>query len=98
VWRQVRAYWVAQRQPCARCGRDIDYETVPRYALSLDVGHIVERDRARAMGWTDSEINALSNTQPEHQRCSRTAGVRYGNGKRMITTQLPRRPIEADEW
>ena len=97
-WEQVKAHWRRVRGPCARCGRDIDYDTVPRYWRSLDVGHIVSRDAAKAMGWTRAQINALSNTQPEHQRCGRTAGVIYGNAKRGRLRVVITRPVEADEW
>lgn len=96
-WAAVKAYWRRERGPCARCGREIDYDTVPRYWRSLDVGHIVGRDEAKARGWTRAQINAVSNTQPEHQRCSREAGVRAGNAKRRMRS-VPRRPVEADEW
>ena len=98
IWRKVRAYWIAQRLPCARCGRAIDYDTVPRYWRSLDVGHVVDRVTARGQGWTDEQINAVSNTQPEHQRCNREAGVTLGNQRRRALPARAPRPIEADEW
>jgi len=89
-WRvTVRRYWLAQRQACARCGAAIDYDT-GRYLpgtrkvnpRSLAVGHIVGRDQAKRLGWPDAEINALSNTQPEHARCSDRSGAAYGHAKR----------------
>jgi DNA/RNA endonuclease G (NUC1) len=93
AWKAVRRHWLqkAPRPPCARCGAEIDY-TGPRGPWSLDIGHIVGRDIARRLGWTEEEINHLSNTQPEHARCNRRDGVRYGNRKRgrikapLITT------------
>lgn len=81
-WLAVRAYWIAQRGPCGRCGGAIDYDYPVRYWASLDVGHIVGRDQARLLGWTAAQINDLSNTQPEHSRCNRRGGARYGNAKR----------------
>lgn len=99
-WAEVKAYWRAQRQPCARCGGEIDYDTVDRYWRSLDVGHIVDRATAKALGWTRAEINAITNTQPEHQRCSREAGARAGNhlAGRGRPIRIITRPLEADEW
>lgn len=93
-WEQVKAYWRRQRRPCARCGKGIDYDG-PRGPRSLDVGHIVSRDQARALGWTRAQINAISNTQPECRTCSRSHGATYGNAKRA---QVRAKPIEADEW
>ena len=95
TWRKIRAHWIRQRQPCARCGQPIDYETTPRYWRSLDVGHIIDRVTARAAGWTDAQINALTNTQPEHQQCNREAGVRLGNQRRTPTTP---NPITSRRW
>jgi hypothetical protein len=97
VWRARCAYWRASKAPCARCGGYIDRSRGARGPWSLDVGHIVERDQARALGWTDAQINALSNTQPEHQHCSRSAGATYGNRRRGRGRALPT-PVEADEW
>ena len=100
-WLAVRSYWQRVRGPCGRCGREIDYVTTPRYWKSLDVGHIVSRDDARRMGWTQAQINALSNTRPEHQKCSRQAGATQGNRKRRgltLVRRVPVRPAEAAEW
>lgn len=91
-WRvTIRGHWVRLGLPCARCGRAIDYDT-GRYLpgtrrvnpASLVVGHIVGRDVARRIGWTDEQINALENSQPEHARCSDASGARYGNRKRGL--------------
>ena len=105
-WSAVRAYWLATDDPCARCGGWIDRTPGARGPRALDVGHIVSRDEARAMDWTRAEINALSNTQPECRRCSRSSGAAYGNRKRgrerragvTRVRTVGRRPIEADEW
>jgi hypothetical protein len=93
-WAAVKAYWRARRAPCARCGCQIQYDG-PRGPRSLDVGHIVGRDQAKAMGWTRAQINAITNTQPECRTCSRSAGARYGNAKRGRARP---RPVEADQW
>jgi hypothetical protein len=47
----------------------------PRY---LVVGHIVDRYLGKRYGWTDAEINALSNSQPECMNCSNRSGARLG--------------------
>ena len=89
----VRPYWMRSAQPCARCGGEID-RTSGRYypgtrtvnPYSLVVGHIVGRHEAKLMGWTDAQINVLSNTQPEHARCSDQSGAQYGNRLRRTLT------------
>lgn len=89
-WRvTIRKHHIRAGLPCARCGKAIQYGA-PRYLpgtkrvnpRSLVVGHIVERDRAKRLGWSDQQINALSNTQAECARCSDRSGAIYGNSKR----------------
>lgn len=111
-WRTtIRGYWQqpANRRPCARCGRRIDYDA-PRYwpgtrrvnGASLVVGHIVGRHQAKALGWSDEQINALSNTQPECARCSDSSGATYGNQLRAHPTATApaqaSRPATAARW
>lgn len=96
-WSAVRAHWWARRDPCAVCGRAIRYERGYQGPDALDVGHIVSRDQAKAMGWTRRQINALTNTRPECRRCSRSSGATYGNTKRWQGGQWLR-PVAADEW
>lgn len=100
TWRvTIRTHWVRQGLPCARCGRPIAYGA-PRFLpgtrrvnpASLAVGHIVGRDQAKRLGWTDQQINALSNTQPEHARCSDVSGARYGNRVRARRRRSAGRP------
>lgn len=90
AWRvDTRQHHIRQGLPCARCGKSIDYGA-PRYwpgtrrvnPRSLVVGHIVGRDQAKRLGWTDAQINELSNTQAECARCSDRSGAVYGNAKR----------------
>lgn len=95
-WEAVKAHWRRMRWPCARCGGGIDYDGPPG-PRSLDVGHIVSRDQARAMGWSRAQINDIGNTQPECRTCSRSHGARYGNLKRGQGAQWGR-PVAADEW
>jgi hypothetical protein len=100
-WRKVvRPYWIALRLPCARCHRMIDYDG-PRFIRSLTgrrtinpralvVGHIVSRNRAKRMGWTEDQINALSNTRPECQDCSNKSGAREGNQMQRLSMKRSR--------
>jgi hypothetical protein len=73
-WRAIRAYWLALRLPCARCGLPIDYDT-GRYLKRaggtkivnpwlLVLGHVIGRDQVEAAGWSDDGINSRANTQP----------------------------------
>jgi hypothetical protein len=96
-WIELRRYWRAQRLDCARCGRPIDYSQNADPRNKLDVGHIVDRQQAKALGWTRQQINCIGNTQPEHARCGRSAGARQGNTRRRAT-RVTTRPTEADEW
>ena len=93
-WEAVKAHHRRRRAPCAKCGCAIDYDGPPG-PRSLDVGHIVARDQAKAWGWTRAQINAISNTQPECRTCSRSTGAAYGNALRG---QVRLSPVEADEW
>jgi hypothetical protein len=78
-----RDYWITLGLPCQICGRAIDY-TGPRYiggvqnprAFVLD--HITPRYLARQAGWTEQQINALSNTRPSCQDCSNRSGAGLG--------------------
>lgn len=101
AWRTtIRQYWIRQHLPCARCGRAIDYEG-PRYVVMagrrrlnpryLVVGHKVSRAIAKRTGWTEQQINALTNTQPECNHCSVTSGARDGQraqAKRMAAKRM----------
>ena len=98
-WLRVRAYWIQRQDPCARCGGAITYTPGYRGRDALDVGHVVGRDEARRRGWTREQINHVSNTQPEHAHCSRSAGATYRNQRRGYGSGTTRRePIERDEW
>ena len=102
-WRKVvRPYWQRLRQPCARCGKPIDYDG-PRYVVVagkrtlnpryLVVGHKVDRYTAKRMGWTEQQINAIANSQPECQSCSNSSGARLGQrvqAAKLATTVLRR--------
>lgn len=112
-WRTVvRPHWRALRLPCARCGGLIDYESGRFVAgtrkvnpRSFIVGHVVGRDEARRMGWTDEQISAISNTQPEHARCSDRSGGQYlrqlqtgRTSGRLRRIDTPRALDNSREW
>jgi hypothetical protein len=41
------------------------------------VGHVIGRDQAKQLGWSDDRINSRTNTQPQHVRCSASSGGKY---------------------
>jgi hypothetical protein len=97
--RANRRHWQRLRLPCARCGKPIAYDQPTFFVvngkrimnpLALHVGHIVPRWRAKQLGWTPAQTNALSNSQPEHARCSVRAGARDGN---RVQRPLKRRVV-----
>lgn len=95
-WNAVRRYWIAQKPCCVKCGTPLNTTRGHRGPDALDVGHIVGRDEAKAMGWTRAQINALTNTQPECRRCNRRDGARYVNAKRQPKPLPPL--IHTEEW
>jgi len=88
-WYALRIYWMHVRGNCARCGGPIHYDGL-RYRFvwkgerrvrienpfALDVGHKVEADLDKRKFYSPND------TQPEHARCNRKMGARYGNKKR----------------
>ena len=105
AWRRIRDHWRRSGQPCAVCGVAIDY-TGPRYLVvrgkrvqnprALVVGHIVSRRRAKLLGWTAAQTNALSNTRPECQRCSNLSGAREGQRAQATALQQSRPTMTLD--
>jgi hypothetical protein len=73
--------------PCRGC-RKLN----PRY---LHVGHKVDRYIARGLGWAESQIHAIAQTQPEHQDCSSVSGARLG--QRVQAAKLAIRVRQLDE-
>lgn len=41
------------------------------------VDHVIGRDQAKQLGWSDDKINSRANTQPEHVRCSVSSGGKH---------------------
>ncbi len=81
VWTQLRkqvATEIRLGAPCARCGRPIDLELKWPHPGSYTLGHIVPRAVAKALGWTEAQIDSRSNTQPEHKACGQRAGSALG--------------------
>ena len=103
-WRRIRDYWKRSGRPCA-VGVAIDY-TGPRYLVAngrrvqnpraLVVGHIVSRRKAKLLGWSAAQINALANTRPECQHCSNRSGAR--EGQRAQAAVLRSTPNTASRW
>jgi hypothetical protein len=104
--RKVREYWRRSGRPCAVCGAAIDYAG-PRYLVvngrrvqnprALVVGHIVSRRKAKLLGWSAEQINALSNTRPECQRCSNLSGARDGQ-RAQAAAGKGRRATYVSRW
>lgn len=91
-----RAHWKRLRQPCARCGQSIDYDAPYRIIRqgrntinprAFVCGHIVSKRKARLMGWPESKVNALENSQPECARCSTRSGAAEGQVARTKPIQ-----------
>jgi 5-methylcytosine-specific restriction endonuclease McrA len=74
LFRANRAQLKRLRLPCAICGRVIDYTQSGAFVA----GHIVSRRKAKLLGWTPAQINALSNLRPECRSCSNKTGAREG--------------------
>jgi hypothetical protein len=82
-YKRNRQYWQRLRLPCAVCGQAIDYDGPNliggrQNLRSLVVGHRVSRYHAKLMGWPESRINSISNTQPECRACSNKSGAQLG--------------------
>ena len=91
AWRrQIRPYWQRRRLPC-QCGcqppQPIDYDGPTRFVINgkrrlnpraLVIGHVVSRYEAKRLGWTEQQINALSNIRPERMDHSLRSGGRLG--------------------
>jgi hypothetical protein len=87
--RSNRTYWVALARTvglrCTLCGCPIEWRKEyrrlpngrenPRY---LVIGHVTSRYTAKRMGWTEQQINSLSNTRPECKHCSNKTGAQLG--------------------
>ena len=102
-WKLIRKHWRRLQLPCARCGQPIDYTAKWPHPRSLVVGHIVSRREARSLGWPESAINSLSNTQPEHVDCSNKSGAALGRrlqGQKAARILQGQKPtwIIADRW
>lgn len=59
----------ARRQPCMRCGQDIDYDAKPGEPNAFNAGHIKP--------WaTHPELREdPANFQQEHETCNKSAGL-----------------------
>jgi hypothetical protein len=91
-YRANRARLKLLRLPCAVCGKAIDY-TQP---AAFVAGHIVSRRKAKQMGWTEAQINALSNLRPECRPCSNKTGAREGQqAQRAKLKNAPRGALPA---
>jgi hypothetical protein len=74
LFRTNRAQLKQLHLPCAVCGKAIDYTRPGAFVA----GHVVSRRKAKQLGWTAAQINALSNLRPECRSCSNKTGAREG--------------------
>jgi 5-methylcytosine-specific restriction endonuclease McrA len=82
-YKRNRKHWQRLRLPCAVCGRPIDYDgpnliNGRQNLKALVVGHRVSRYHAKLMGWPESRVNSLQNSQPECRSCSNKSGAQLG--------------------
>jgi hypothetical protein len=102
-YKRNREYWQRLRLPCAVCAKAIDYDG-PRTIngrqnpRSLVVGHIISRYQAKLMGLSPTQINALSNTQPECQSCSNKTGARLGRQVQRVNRRVRVGATDAHRW
>jgi hypothetical protein len=98
AWKRTREHWKLEGRrlgiPCWRCGLAIDWDA-DYFRTALDgrrkvnglafaLGHITGRDLGASLGWTDEQISDISNTRPEHARCSGRSGYKYQQAKRLL--------------
>lgn len=84
----MRNHFKQLRLPCAVCRGPIDYDGPAFFVLpngkprqnpqSLVIGHIVSRHQAKLLGWSERQINDISNCRQECRRCSNRSGARLG--------------------
>ena len=79
LYRRNRAILKAMRLPCALCGRTDMYSMPGQFVA----GHIVSRRKAKLLGYTEAQTNALSNLRPECRSCSNRSGAREGQQARQ---------------
>src|SRR3954470_10441911 len=89
LYRRNRALLKRLRLPCAVRGRAIAYDQ-PRAFVA---GHKVARHKAKLLGWTEQQINALANLRPECKQCSHRTGAREGNQVKRAMRQRAKRGI-----
>jgi hypothetical protein len=77
--------------PCVDCGRPI------YHGDRWQVGHIVSKAQAAAMGWSNAQSNALSNLGPSHAKargqraCNQIAGGKLGRAMQLGTVKRDER-------
>lgn len=71
-----------RRQPCARCGQQIDYSLPPDHPQAFIAGHI--------KSWRDYPHLRTdpSNLQPEHASCGKSAGADDGRTSTGSTSRV----------
>jgi hypothetical protein len=90
--RAARAYFRQQQtQPCATCRREIDYSWTKKMingkwvynSRGLVAGHVISRSQGKLLGYSDDQLQALSNFRPECRSCSVRQGSRLGRAMQV---------------
>jgi 5-methylcytosine-specific restriction endonuclease McrA len=102
-YKRNRKHWQRLRLPCAVCGRPIDYDGPNliggrQNLRALVVGHRVSRYHAKKLGWSESMINSVSNTQPECRACSNKSGAQLGRQGQRAKAKLKFAASDAHRW
>jgi hypothetical protein len=110
-YRRNRQHWLALARTlglrCSLCGCVIEwrkeYQRLPggrENANYLVIGHVTSRYHAKRMGWTEQQINALSNSRPECKRCSNRSGAQLGQQVQRANAKIKLRigRSDSDRW
>lgn len=104
AWLKVKQHWrtlripVCQADRCYLPGQPIGYDLPHTHPRALNVGHIVPRWKAKLLGWTDEQINALSNSRPEHRTCNLKAGARDGQRRQRVRQAARQQLNTSGRW
>lgn len=103
AWAKVKAHWIrlripCQAKPCLMPGIPIDYMPPFTRPTSFNCGHIVPRWKAKLLGWTIDQINALANSRPEHRRCNVSDGARHGQRRQRAKAKVRVQLDDSRRW
>lgn len=103
-YKTARRYWQTLALPCAICRRPINYAAPAltpsrrRNPWAYQCDHIINIARARRQGWTEDQINSLSNTRPTHAGCNHLAGIQAGHKTSKIRAERRKVLNTSRQW